>query len=246
MVEKIYVISRLGMLNADLILNLILDFFKKRDISASGYTLYGDEVHLEEVASILKKKSRHTFLLNGNGFEIHLASVLRYQVDILSISAENGKNMFWDDWITSISEQVKVVQAWLVDADYDYWQNAEDSLQYISHGRPWEHLPKRSNGLPPPLEKQIIDTSNNPGHRRFCMGYLEAIGAVMWLGDDFWSLTGANKNDLLKQSWLKSREIPNGLLRIQVGNTLFSTASEGSDAIQLMLRGLLFPRAVAV
>jgi len=240
MVEKLYITSGFGKVKAELILNLILEMFKSRDLPTDGFTLYGDAIDLEEVASLLKKSARHTFLLNGYGFEIHLASVARYQIDILSISTEFETNILWDEWITSISGQVKIIQAWLVDADYDYWQNAEDPLQYTSQGRPWEHLAKRSNGLPPPLEKIIIDTSHNPGYRQFCMGYLVAIGSVMWLGDDFWSLVGSNKNNVVKQSWIESKEMPNGLLRIQVGNSLFSSATDGADVIQFMLRDLLF------
>lgn len=53
--------------------------------------------------------------------------------------------------------------AWLADLQYDFWQNAHDPLQYTARNRTFDHLPKKANGLPYPLQQTITDTSSNPG-----------------------------------------------------------------------------------
>jgi hypothetical protein len=82
-------------------------------------------------------------------------------------------------------------QARLYDSEYEFWQNAADPLQYQARNRSHEGLPMRSNGFPPPLEQMVIDTSRNPGRRFLRRGFVEGVGCPMWLGETFWSLTGA-------------------------------------------------------
>lgn len=241
MFEKLNIVTNFGAFKAKFLLNSILILFGKHGIPTNGFTLYGEPVDLVNVVTILRKSNRQTFLLVGQGFEIDLASIHRYEIDILSIKAEIPSTILWDDWISSIEGVTKIIEAWVVNAEYDYWQNAFDPVQFTSQGRQWEHLPMISNGLPPPLEKTIVDTSQNLGRRILRIGYVEAIGYLMWLGDKFWSLSGANKNDVLKQHWINNQILENGLLRIQIGNNSFSS-DEGSEGVdQQQLRQLLFP-----
>lgn len=238
--EKLNIVTSLGDFKAKFVIDILLILFGRHGIPTNGFTLYGEPVDLVDVSTVLRKANRETFLLVGHGFEIDLASVWRYQVDILSIKAD-VQGLFWDDWITSIKEVSKIFEAWLVNADYDFWQNASDPLEYTSQNRQCEHLPKISNGLPPPLEKTVIDTSHNPGRRIFRVGYIEAIGSLMWLSDQFWNLTGADKSKVLKQNWIECQESPKDLLRIQISNHPFFTDEEDSAIVQRKLRQLLFP-----
>lgn len=98
----------------------------------------------------------------------------------------------------------------------------------------------KSNGLPFPLEQQIIDTSQNPGRRILRDGFVEAVGSVMWLGEQFWPLTGASKQTVLAAEWLECEQLANGVLRIQVADAPFRTAEGASGALQDRLRSLLF------
>ena len=108
----------------------------------------------------------------------------------------------WDVWAAEFTGNPNFVMAWAADCEYDYWQNAEDPLQYEVARMPYAHLPTKSNGLPYPLEKAIVDTSANVGRKRFRNGYIEAVGAVMWLGEPFWPLTGADKKQVENVPWL--------------------------------------------
>lgn len=97
----------------------------------------------------------------------------------------------------------------------------------------------RSNGLPPPLEQLVVDTSGNPGRRVLREGFVEAVGAVMWLGPSFWPATAAKKEALCAQEWLRCDELQGGVLRITAAGQPFTSADTG--AVQEGLRVLLFP-----
>lgn len=132
------------------------------------------------------------------------------------------------------------VSAWVADPDYQFWQSAKYLSHYKTLGRPWEHLPTKSNGLPPPLEQAIVDVSNNPGRWAFHDGFIEAVGAVMWFGERFWQVTGTSKQQVLSQPWLQCAEIAQGLLRVQAAAQCFSTDEGEAGDLQRKLRALLF------
>ena len=92
----------------------------------------------------------------------------------------------------TVADDPNFVQAHFVDKNYQYLQNIYDPIQFKALGLSMEGLPMKSNGLPFPLEQQIVDTSQNPGRYRLCQGYVEASAAYMWFGDLFWQITGAD------------------------------------------------------
>ena len=134
------------------------------------------------------------------------------------------------------------VMAWVADIDYDFWQNADDPLEYGARNQPFDHLPMRSNGLPYPLQQTIIDTSNNPGRYALRRGYHEAIGHVMWLRAPFWSLTGADRRQVENQEGLSRSHPSADVLRIQAFPRCLQTSEGESGKIQRSLRDLLFPK----
>jgi hypothetical protein len=115
------------------------------------------------------------------------------------------------------------VREWPAD---QFWQNAEDLLQYPSVGRSWQHLPMKSNGLPPPREQSIIDILDNPGRWSLHVGFIEAIGAVMWSGERFWQVRGEVAVSFLSGDtaraaglWLRHVSTPRGNSFIVTGLT---------------------------
>src|SRR5262249_762748 len=129
----------------------------------------------------------------------------------------------WDEWTGQFIDDMNFVMAWTANADYDYWQNAEDPLQYTAKGRGWDHLPTKSNGLPYPLEREIIDTSGNPGRWTLRSGYYEAVGSVMWLGESFWKLTGAKKDEVTGAAWIQVSNPVDSVTRLEVLRKCFSS-----------------------
>jgi len=137
------------------------------------------------------------------------------------------------------------VMAWVADREYDYWQNAEQLYQYTAAGRSYEGLPLISRGLPFPHDEAIIDTSRNPGRRAMRHGYIEVVGAVMWLGEPFWRLTGVDKKQVSDAGWLRILDVSPSVTKLEAAEHCF-TAESGNAELQARLRLLLFrPRNAA-
>ena len=79
------------------------------------------------------------------------------------------------------------LQGGILDYVYNYWQNAEDPLQYEHAGKSYAELPMRTNGLRYPLTQDIIDIRSNPGRSPLADGYNEFVSSPMWLSRAFLS-----------------------------------------------------------
>jgi hypothetical protein len=223
-------------------LNAITRVLVKNEIPFHDVRLYGKPVPFSRIATILERDKRDTFFVTAEGFEMHLTSVRNYHFNSLSIKSEQPIGVNWDKWLFELLNE-HFVLAWVADVEYDFWQNAVDPLQFRAHGRAWEHLPKISNGLPPPLEQTVVDTSQNPGRRTLRRGFIEAVGSRMWLGERFWGLTGAEKQRVMSAPFLKSTKIAPGIVRIESSISCFTTDQGTIGKLQRELRELLFPLA---
>lgn len=131
------------------------------------------------------------------------------------------------------------VHAWVYDIEYSYWQNVRDPLEYEGAGRSVANLPKRSNGLPAPLNQLEIDTSKNPGRIELRIGFIEAVGRLMWLADRFWEKVGTDKVQscgMLKKKGFDVSE-SNRIVHVNAGERFFDVTS---DERQQTLRRILF------
>jgi hypothetical protein len=214
--------------------------FTKHRISLSDTRLYGEPIEFPRLATIFSGTSRQSFLVNADGFELHLGSVKHYQFNSLSIKSELPIRISWDEWVVELLNE-HFVSGWVADSKYEFWQNAEDPSQFRAHGRAWEHLKKKSNGLPPPLEQTIVDTSQNPGRRILRIGFIEAVGSLMWLSERFWELTGAEKERVISAPFLRCNAVATGILRIKSSEECFSTDQGPTGDLQRELRALLYP-----
>lgn len=201
---------------------------------------YGDPVALMSVVKRIKRSHRNNFNIKLDHYEGFCGALTRYNYFhffLKDVSNNAGSNLV--ELAERFIGKPGFVQAWLVDDDYDHWQNAYDPLQYTVVGRSLEGLPRVHNGLPPPLDQWIIDTSKNPGRRTIRIGYVEAVGAVMWLGDAFWPRVGKTKEEVttaLPKNWVT--EGP-GCIRIDAADELFTEATD--VALQNKLRETLYP-----
>jgi hypothetical protein len=134
-------------------------------------------------------------------------------------------------------------QARLFDDQYEFWQNAQDPLEYTSAGRNYQGLPMRSNDLPPPLQQMVIDTSRNPGRRVLRNGFVEAVGSPMWLGQEFWAVTGVRPEVVLEQRWMRCEALANAVVRTAPHADPFSSAEGETADVQRRKRELLFPKS---
>jgi len=143
-----------------------------------------------------------------------------------------------ESWVEPFLGEAGFIQAWVADVEYDYWQNATDPLQYESAGRSYAHLPMKSNDLPPPLRRNIIDISKNPGRCHLKAGYVEAISATMWLGERFCQRVGkGRKAKVLSDDRLNARAL-NNVIALRVLEHCFC---DGHTAqVQNQLREILY------
>lgn len=174
-------------------------------------------------------------------YEVQYGPVTTADHSILIVEPAEGMQTDINRWGECIVAIDGFVHGWIVDREYDYWQNATDPLEYMTRGRSYAHLPMKSNDLPYPLEQMIIDISQNPGRRVMRVGYVEAVGYVMWFGEPFWRITGTSKQKVISQDWLKCEDRPGGILRVQAAEQPFTSAEGEQGEIQRRLRQLLFP-----
>lgn len=145
----------------------------------------------------------------------------------------------WEEWAMPFVVSNGFVEGWVVDVEYKHWQNAKDPMEYEIAGRDFSHLPMKSNGLPRPLLQMEIDTSNNPGRWVLRSGYVEAIGATMWLSKLFWDRVGRNRSDRVRSTdWIRSADLAKDVVEICVSEHCF--VSEETADLQHRLRELLY------
>jgi hypothetical protein len=149
-----------------------------------------------------------------------------------------GAASSWDQWVSPFLGWPNFVQAWVADKEYDYWQNAIDPMQYTTVGRDMSGLKLKSNGQPYPSERQIVDTSENPGRWEFRKGYIEAIGSQMWIGENFWKAIGEDRESELRAlNWLNLTEPQKGILRVASD---FQFTDETTASQQNALRAAIY------
>jgi hypothetical protein len=241
--ERLKILYRYGTLSAPMVARCIEAILSRHQIPSTGFDLFGQGVDLGAIPSVVKKKGLRGFDLAGHGFGFLLASLPQFRLDFFSVEA--ASKIPWDEWVGELAGNPDFVMAWIVDVEYDRWQNAKDPLLFKAAGRPYEHLPMTSNGLPPPLQKEVIDTSRNPGRWSFDRGWIEAVGAVMWLGEPFWPLTRANRRAVESADGLRVSHPIASVTRIQSADRSFTSAGAESGRLQDRVRALLFPGSPA-
>jgi hypothetical protein len=241
--EQLKIVLKFGTLNPQMIVQRVEEVFVLLGIKLPEFGLSGRKLSTPRILS--KLRAATNFDIDGHGYNLIFVSLPKFQLDLLIIRSASDPTVMWDDWISRFSRDSDFVMAWVVDVDYDHWQNARDPLEFKVAGRSYAHLPLRSNGMPYPLDQMEIDTSHNPARWRFGIGYIEAVGATMWLGSSFWELTGADCRKLENVPWLKRFEQTSGLMKVQAADACFTTGEGEAGERQIQLRSLLFPQQVS-
>ena len=201
--------------------------------------MYGKEIKAAEIPMQLKKSNGNSFNLESESYVIQMATVTNYRHIVLQIDVKkNYEEKWWSEWVRELIFLEGFVQAWLVDLEYNYWQNATDPIEYESKGVSFDDLPMKSNGLPPPLEQTQIDTSANPGLRKLCDGYVEAIGAHMWLSENFLNLVGKNIEGIERSSEFVVNRIDSSVYHLSCPGGVFVDGTTGEQ--QQQLRSVLY------
>jgi len=201
-------------------------------------SIYDDVVPIGKLVPLVEKSRRSTIKLFSPTAGVSLGRIRNHNLTRLLIDVLQP--LEWHCIVALLDRLGPVVSARYVDSAYAFWQNAKDTIHYRTLGRSMEGLPMKSNGLPFPLEQQVVDTSQNPGRRILRSGYVEAIGHRMWLGPEYFRrVPGADRDAVRNAAWLRVTETNDGLLEIVAADEPF-TESTPQD-VQDRLRRLLFP-----
>jgi hypothetical protein len=240
--EELNIVFRFDTLGARSALQGIGEVLAKTGAVSGVFDLDGEPAaDICAVLARLQRKKQPHFNVIWEDYEFDFGSVGNRELDTFQIKSLGPPRIGWEDWISPYLEASGFVMAWVANVEYDYWQNAYDLMQYRGSGKSTDHLPKKSNGLPYPLEQTIIDTSNNPGWRRIRTGYYEVVGSVMWLGEHFWRLTGAKREMVESSDWLKVSHPAPSVTKIGAAPVCFTCDSGVEGELQRQLRTLLFP-----
>lgn len=196
-------------------------------------------IGLAEVSSYLMKNKCQSFFIGlANGFVefSHLADKAFYRLDIknLADSIEVAQSL-----IETLIDVPGFVQARIYDAEYDRWQNAESLTLFEVERVEHAHLPKKSNGLPFPLTQEIVDITKNPGRWVLRNGYIEAVGAFMWVSKSLLQVVGVDEKKLMDIDCFAVEDL-GGVLKIAAYDQCFTKASGAQAERQALLRKVLF------
>lgn len=208
------------------------------------YTLDGKPREPGDIESILRSCDVSHFSISDDRFEFDFCPIARHRFDQLIVTANHGDLGNADLWVETLAAVNMLIQAFLVNRVYDYWQNATDPLEYETRQRQYDHLPMKSNGLPPPLDQMVIDVSGNPGRWSLRNGYLEAVSNPIWLGDRFWALAGVDRASVLRSDvWLHVRQLDDGLVCLHSHDGQFESDDDVQGPLQNRIRSLLYSSA---
>lgn len=232
-------------LEAELYSRDLLDCFARRFMLQNQCKVesYGESRLFGDVMKRIGGKIVCPFEIETSQAKINCQIMQNFRLQQVVVS---GADITQSDLVDfSFSGREGFVMSWIAATDYDYWQNAQDPRIFHAAGLDWSKLARVSNGLPPPLEMEVIDTSSNPGRRTMRLGYVEAVGSVMHVSNDFSCLTGFDVQDApLFPTIEVERMLPN-VIRIKAADTLFTCPDGASGVQQMKLRQFLYPRQVA-
>lgn len=231
-------LAKVGGISDILALRMIIETMRK--FGVTEFNDHGQQISADSYLKKVAKQGKWSRPVEAGGMSFRFGHVVALKHSFISIEEViAGSAISWADWVEPFLAVDGFVQAWLSDVEYDYWQNARDPLQYQAVGRSYSNLSMKSNGLPPPLEQVEIDTSSNPGRWALQSGYVEAIGATMWLGMPFWESVGKNRKDaLLSEDRLTVRSVGRDIVQVVASEQCFF--DEATKDKQNALRAALY------
>ncbi|MCB9691042.1 MAG: hypothetical protein H6736_04430 [Alphaproteobacteria bacterium] len=233
--RAVEIICRFGV-TAQAVAAAITTFLTDLGIEAEGCIVYERNIgSLLDLPEAVSQSGKPHFRAEVGPVVADMGGVRNYGHTLVTVEAKEP--LPWRPLVEGVDG---LVLARAHDVQYDHWQNAEDPLVYQAAGRSMDGLPMKSNGLPFPLEQQVVDTSRNAGRRVLRQGYVEAIGHRMWLGPEYFArVPGADRDAIMNAGWLQVTEMENGILEVVASDEPFTDDSTAD--IQNRLRRLLFP-----
>jgi len=220
-------------------IRLIFDVLEDEKGGSPSFLTHETVLGRADIERQVKATGRFPTDMHSAGLEFRFGVALGKNHRFLIISDEFGPSERWNKWISMAAKNGEFVLAWATNREFDFWQNAHDPIEYKCGGREYENLPMISNGLPPPLDGDVVDTSRNPGRRVLRNGYVEGVGYKMWLSRLFWTYVGRERDDeVLATAGWRLMPMPDGMLEIEVPAEVFT--EQGDPSLQARLRSAVY------
>lgn len=238
--QEMEITYKLGAISAEQAWMAMYEVLQKHGFLEKKFFLYEHKVKPEKMEKAISDSGKGHFDIETPHFELGCGPQTARGFILISIEKLTTETCIpWEEWVKTFLNKTPFIQAWILDKDYNFWQNEDDPDYYERRGRDYSHLPVRHNNEDPPWDRLEIDISNNPGRRLFRMGYIEAIGSTMWLGPDFWEKVGQDRKEaILAADWADVQEREHGVLRVQVAPDCF--VDETTADLQNKLRETLY------
>lgn len=219
----------------------LITFCKEEFPSEAKGSLYAESHTFAKMGEAITKRGRPFFNIESEFGNFRYSSIGNARVSFLRIG---GQVISSDSdaikWMNQISCIDGFIMGRAFDSEFEYWQNAENPLLFEFSGRSTEGLSWKNNGLPAPLNDDIIDISQNPGRRVLRDGYVEAVGHLMWIGDAFWNVTQLQTKSA--PDWVEHVERLDGADFIVVSTDPFCEGMKESYSMLDRIREYYFPR----
>lgn len=237
--EKLKIIFQHDGIDGEKMLNIILSLFDRFGFHKKFF-IHDKSSSIARITKKILEKERWPTGVSSKEFEFSYGAIGNRNQSFFEFKEKSsGLVSDWQAWVDPFLEMDVFIQAWVSDVEYDYWQNVVSPDTYRLAGKEYLHLPTKSNGLPYPLEGLIIDNSKNPGRWEFRMGYMEAIGSCMWLGEGFWNYVGQDKKQkLFDECWVRTEILESGVVKLVAADECFMDESTADK--QNRLREILY------
>jgi hypothetical protein len=192
-----------------------------------------------DVAELLTASEKPHFGISVGSGSIQYGHVNHHLHSLIWLDGLVGTMADAEAWIKPFLETKHFIQGWVYDAEYSRWQNAEDPLVYETAGRSLSGLPMKSNGLPFPLEQQVVDVSQNPGRRQLRHGYVEAVASTVWVSPKLIESLAVSEEQLTTETRFSIERSASGAVRIQISESPI-TEADTLDSEQDLLRSVLY------
>ncbi|BCS88802.1 hypothetical protein [Pseudodesulfovibrio sediminis] len=238
--DRLNIIFKLKSVLSETLLNRFYDVLRKFELLPKQVHTLNGNLTLNKSLQFAKRRGARGLHISTKTMEIRTGNVANWDHQFLSIKHHTNPNAVpWSDWIKAFSAFEGFLQGWIVNCEYNKWQNCEDLEEHARVGRDLSLFSIIPNSLHQPAPPLIIDITKNPGRRTIRKGLVESVGAEMWFGSEFWERSGANKDEVLGIDWADVNKETDGIVHIKAADTPFT--DESPVAIQHRLRKLLFP-----
>ena len=231
-IECIFTGDRLNAIEAA---NSLMDLFVAHYGSQVDIQHYDEKLRLYELPDRIRSAQRRSFLLEVNSLEVRFAFLPNYDHACVIIEDTEDFTTDWLAYVNCFRSRTDLFSICTYDRRYECWQNMTDPRVLTNMGLPTDDLTIFHDEM---FDIDQVDTTGNPGRRVLQHGYVEAIGAEMWLGAGYQHFfPGVEQR--LPDDWIAARN--DTTLHIVSYPTFFTQPHGEQREVQDTLRAVLFP-----